>query len=929
MLSEHNRKPIYHGSLIFIDVLLWAFVATAILATSALAQEIPEPPQFETPVIFQDNFEENVDVQPPAPRIEFVTDTILFFESPGETLPLAVRVYDENGDLDATPNLTWSSADQLLTGLTVNGPFTAEATAQQIWPGIVELVVEDNETGARASASAYFVERADSVRRQFESEASSGRGSAIPTVAHPDAISISSEDVIGWSGRDRLQEHTLHLRRNAKTEAISVGNFLYSGDQAGILVEVFQVEILAEEVRLLAEPAALNAVFKSAVFEDSVSTFGATGAAASTATVDHHGLKNSAAPANTRVALNARLGGSLECEGEGSSNVDLIDAGFEPSLVFRSKINIQDWNLDLVEFRIEASLGATLDVRLMIENTLGAECSIELVQIGFPRLRFGPAISIKPELAPKIVLSGETSLQVQGPSEWTLNNLAPTWSFNGGLRNQGSGWNVFRNDDLPSATPQPESLIMSGAGKVGLDGTFELPLKTEFCLGWCSIFSKLGGLNLFKVGIGADYAVQFASPVDKRLPGYSGPQIDSGIDGLAALDIRLEEEGWVKYLPVSKGFGFSEELFGTRWHLLQTPTLMQELGCGSDCQFEQGEQAAVQLILNAGANGPGVTEFWAHRDGEEEMLLLADSIPFSGSNGTAETTIDISGLEAGVYKVYPRLSLDDSTYWFWTENFPLGIVTENYQAPQFVVRGEGCPSLGESALNDTGIDWCAGADTNDLDCPVSNFPAQDGDCGRDALARAGQLNKVGSGAAGFDFTSLGSCVRDNHTGLVWEVKTLTNPNEAPPTVSSDLRDKMWKYTWYNPDASTNGGDPGVQDGGFCCIPEAEDQDPEKSCENLTCDTRGYVQYVNSQNLCGFSDWRLPSINELYSIVHHGRYLPSVDMGFFPNNRTSSSYWSASPAWLADSALLVNFKSGNGHSNRKRSPASIRLVRGGQ
>ena len=93
------------------------------------------------------------------------------------------------------------------------------------------------------------------------------------------------------------------------------------------------------------------------------------------------------------------------------------------------------------------------------------------------------------------------------------------------------------------------------------------------------------------------------------------------------------------------------------------------------------------------------------------------------------------------------------------------------------------------ALNDTGQNWCANDSANFLSCPQAGFPDQDGDHGRDALARAGQLTKIGGGEAGFDYTkisnsglplgagaALGSgagdwgCTRDNVTGLIWEVK---------------------------------------------------------------------------------------------------------------------------------------------------------------
>lgn len=220
-------------------------------------------------------------------------------------------------------------------------------------------------------------------------------------------------------------------------------------------------------------------------------------------------------------------------------------------------------------------------------------------------------------------------------------------------------------------------------------------------------------------------------------------------------------------------------------------------------------------------------------------------------------------------------------------------------------------------LNDTGIDWCADAETNNMACPVVGFDGQDGEFGRDALARSGQLNKVGSGAAGFDFTKLDangkdlpvgasswSCVRDNHTALIWETKT----------DDGGLRDKENTYTWYNPDSNTNGGDPGVQDGG--------------SCVGSSCDATGFAQAVNAQGLCGASDWRLPSINQLFSIVLLGVGTPAVDIEFFPTVGTSR-FWSATtdPASL-DRAFYL-FAEGEDSTWRKSSSYGVRLVSGGQ
>ncbi len=233
-------------------------------------------------------------------------------------------------------------------------------------------------------------------------------------------------------------------------------------------------------------------------------------------------------------------------------------------------------------------------------------------------------------------------------------------------------------------------------------------------------------------------------------------------------------------------------------------------------------------------------------------------------------------------------------------------------------------------LNDTGIDWCANANTNNLDCPVAGFEGQDGDFGRDAKARAGTLTKIGGGAAGFDYTKIAadgsvlpiqdvtwdangtetagsqwSCVRDNVTGLIWEVKT----------TNGGLRDMNHTYSWYNPDNTTNGGGAGTQNGGIC--------------SGSACDTHAFVQAVNNQGLCGASDWRMPTRKELLSIVHNGRIIPAIDTAYFPNT-PSVWFWSSSPN--ADgSAYAWNVYFYYGHVNGfyKDYGRRVRLVRAGQ
>ena len=207
-------------------------------------------------------------------------------------------------------------------------------------------------------------------------------------------------------------------------------------------------------------------------------------------------------------------------------------------------------------------------------------------------------------------------------------------------------------------------------------------------------------------------------------------------------------------------------------------------------------------------------------------------------------------------------------------------------------------------LNDTGTTQCFDAATGGLaPCTAANtgnassHPRQDARFGRDAQAGAGQLTKIGAGEAGFDFTKianngselpvsaeLGSgptdwaCTRDNVTGLIWEVKTPDNANAT--------------FTFANESAV-------------------------------------HAAAVNTAELCGFNDWRVPTRRELLSIVHHGTSSPAIDTTFFPNTQ-SGFYWSSdifSP--IPASAWGVDFNVGNSDFFGQTGGSLVRLVRSGQ
>ncbi len=214
-------------------------------------------------------------------------------------------------------------------------------------------------------------------------------------------------------------------------------------------------------------------------------------------------------------------------------------------------------------------------------------------------------------------------------------------------------------------------------------------------------------------------------------------------------------------------------------------------------------------------------------------------------------------------------------------------------------------------LNDTGIVEYGDDSNNNLPNSPVTYPGQDARYGRDSI-----WNDDGDGHAGFSFTKLDaqgnvlaasatdwSCVKDNVTGFIWEVKD---------DVFNSLRNKDNTYSWYNPDTDSNGGSSGVANDGLC--------------SGSDCDTQAFVEAVNAQALCGADDWRLPSFSELVGILSLDRYVTAIDSNYFPNT-IPDRYWTSTPSAVGSPwAEYVEFADGRVDAILKSSDYRVRLVR---
>jgi len=95
------------------------------------------------------------------------------------------------------------------------------------------------------------------------------------------------------------------------------------------------------------------------------------------------------------------------------------------------------------------------------------------------------------------------------------------------------------------------------------------------------------------------------------------------------------------------------------------------------------------------------------------------------------------------------------------------------------------------------------------------------------------------------------------------------------------------------------------------------------------DWSGALRQAQNQTFVGYSDWRVPNIKELASIVEQKCVEPAINLTIFPND-ASSSVWSASP-FPGDSyvAWHISFAYGYDASNNKDDSVFVRLVRSRQ
>lgn len=363
-------------------------------------------------------------------------------------------------------------------------------------------------------------------------------------------------------------------------------------------------------------------------------------------------------------------------------------------------------------------------------------------------------------------------------------------------------------------------------------------------------------------------------------------------------------------------------LTSTKKALLSLPLLV-ELDTGVAVKNADGVQTSLSYIAAPGLQKTtgneinGISSLLAgyvldgytveNANSKLKAQLAAKGVTISGDIQDHLSDSELASLEQNVvssikvfdktYRAYMLAQLSEK-FDKTTTDFVGGVLTnDEISAFSNVITGE---MKGSTELNDTGatLYFTDADDTQDVVDQPDSFPGQDAEYGFDTTEKNAQSGN------GFKFIKLDengqiladeaaqwSCVLDERSGLIWESKT-DDENSMQHKDRQFALELPGKVTPYDQDV----------DLATC-----------KTTGDNVCTTQDYVEHINSINLCGKSDWRLPTFHEFYNLLDFGETETHANgkaygltYKYFPHQSIGGEYTEIGSVW--NQSIIYNIYS---------------------
>lgn len=340
----------------------------------------------------------------------------------------------------------------------------------------------------------------------------------------------------------------------------------------------------------------------------------------------------------------------------------------------------------------------------------------------------------------------------------------------------------------------------------------------------------------------------------------------------AMVDSKVFNEWWDKYIKNEAGWNEYVQNVGEYIDPTKTTAVLSV-----DPIVRNVTKNAGTTTFEVSNKGTGAMQWNAVvTQGSEWLTIISESI------GTNTGTITCSYTVASIVRTGTIQITSDG-------NSPVNVTVVQDQDGKPIVMP--VPATGQTT--------CYDANGSPILCPVVGQPFFGQDANYQTINKMSYTKLDSSGHDLTDEAPIWSMVRDNVTGLVWEMKTNIDGIKNPV----DPHDADNTYTWFLNNSGTSGSQT---------------------------DTEDFINTLNSDKFGGFKDWRLPTVKELANISNYSIPLvsPVVNQKYFPNTQ-ADLYWSSTPFIINPiQSWAIDFTIGYPNYKTQNNEYYVRAVRGG-